>query len=156
GDSGERSATPHGKGEGNRKHGHYNGDQRVGQLVPKRDAQPHSVKTALPEIANVSIKLAKVHFLRLQAFLGEIRRLFVDFSERSEVEFLIPCLRCALEVALPSILESPRAGPRIPVRARGKNSPRDRKRGWIEFKNREIRKLVCVGIEKLVIENSAG
>ena len=84
------------------------------------DAQAHGVKAALAQVADVAIKLAEVHLLRLQAFFFEVAGIFVNLSEGGLLELAILGDVGAGDVALPAVQKAPGADCRIPDGAEAK------------------------------------
>ena len=124
--------------------------------MPQGDAQLHGVKAALAQVADVAVELTEVHLLRLQTFLLEIARVFMDFREGGLLEFAKIGGVAAFDVALPAILEAPGAGSGVPDGFGGKDAPREREGREIELEDREVGEFVAVGIEELVVEDASG
>src|ERR1035441_4571748 len=156
GDAGERAAAAHRQREGNGQHSHDDGDERVGELLPEQDSEAHGVKSALAQIADVAVELAKVHLLRLPFFLREITWVFMDFREGGLFEFAITGDVGVLNIPLPAVPEAPGAGSWVPEDAGGKDAAGEREGGWIELKDGEIGEFVADGIEELVVKDAGG
>ncbi len=145
GDSGKRPAAAHGECKWNGQHRHDDGDQRIGEFVPKRDAQPHGVKAALAQIADVIIELAEVHFLRLHIFFCEVARVFVNLRERGLAELAVGSRFRSGHIPHPAVLKTPRAAICVPKYARGEDAPCEGEGGRIEFEDRQISELLWSG-----------
>ena len=99
------------------QHRHHNRDQRIGKLVPQRHAQSHGVESALAQVADIGIQLAEVHFLRLQAFLLEVIRFFMNLVETRIDEIAVLGYVRAAQRATTSGLRVNTAGKRLKSRS---------------------------------------
>src|SRR3984885_9133373 len=156
GDAGERAALAHKERERHRQYGHDERDERIGDLVIELHAQPHGVKAALPQVVDVTRELDEAHLRRLAVLFFEIGRRLGQSSECAEGEFVEAADGLALKVPVPSVFEYPLIQVAVPVRRIREDAAGQGEVLRVEFEYGDVGESIVVGIEELVVVDTAG